>query len=109
MISLTMTTERAVTCVVSISYDREVPGEDRRALVCYRQLLDQMAESGFYSYRLGIQAEQRFGPDTAYGRLLATLKDAFDPNHVVAPGRYLAPAAGRTAKVEGWTDLMAAR
>ena len=109
MISLTMTTERAVTCVVSISYDREVPGEDRRALVCYRQLLDRMTEAGFYSYRLGIQAEQLFGTDTTYGRLLATLKDALDPNHVVAPGRYLAPAGGRTAKVEAGTSLVAVR
>jgi len=92
MISLTLTTDRAVTCVVSISYDREVPGEDQRAMACYRELLEQMTESGFYSYRLGIQAQQTFDPESAYGRLLASLKDALDPNHVVSPGRYLAPA-----------------
>lgn len=91
MISLTMTTDRAVTCVVSISYDREVSGEDGRAMECYRQLLDQLTEAGFYSYRLGIQAQQLFDPETAYGRLLATLKDALDPHGVLAPGRYLAP------------------
>jgi len=97
MISLTLTTDRAVTCVVSISYDREIDGEDHRAMQCYRKLLDQMTGAGFYSYRLGIQARQLFDPETSYGRLLATLKDALDPNHVLAPGRYLAPPENRSA------------
>jgi 4-cresol dehydrogenase (hydroxylating) len=92
MISLTLTTDRAVTCVVSISYDRAVPGEDQRAMACYHQLLDQMTKAGFYSYRLGIQAQQTFDPESPYGRLLATLKDALDPLHVISPGRYSAPA-----------------
>ncbi len=91
MISLTLTTDRAVTCVVSISYDREIPGEDQRAMQCYRELLDRMTAEGYYSYRLGIQAKQLFDPATPSGRLLATLKDALDPNHILAPGRYLAP------------------
>jgi len=92
MISLTLTTDRAVTCVVSISYDREVQGEDARAMQCYRELLDRMTSAGFYSYRLGIQAKQLLDPTTSYGRLLGTLKDALDPNHILSPGRYLAPA-----------------
>jgi 4-cresol dehydrogenase (hydroxylating) len=91
MISLTLTTDRAVTCVVSISYDREVQGEDDRAMQCYRELLDQMTEAGFYSYRLGIQAPPLFAPETDYGRLLARLKQTLDPNQILAPGRYLAP------------------
>ena len=98
MISLTLTTDRAVTCVVSISYDRAVPGEDTRAMDCYRELLDRMTEAGFYSYRLGIQAKQLLDPSTSYGRLLSTLKDALDPNHILAPGRYL--AAEKTSVAE---------
>ena len=96
MISLTLTTDRAVTCVISISYDRDVNGEDGRAMSCYRELLDQMTDSGFYSYRLGIQARHLFDPETAYGRLLATLKTALDPNQILAPGRYLAAIAPQT-------------
>lgn len=92
MISLTLTTDRAVTCVVSISYDREVAGEDERAMECYKELLDRMTAAGFYSYRLGIQAKQLLDPTSSYGRFLANLKDAVDPNHILAPGRYLAPA-----------------
>jgi 4-cresol dehydrogenase (hydroxylating) len=92
MISLTLTTDRAVTGVVSISYDREVPGEDHRAMQCYRELLDRMTAHGFYSYRLGIQAKQLLDPASPYGRLLSALKSALDPNQIQAPGRYLAPA-----------------
>lgn len=90
MISLTLTTDRAVTCVVSISYDREVPGEDERAMQCYRELLERLTAAGFYSYRLGIQAKQLLDPTTSYGKLLAAIKNAVDPNHILAPGRYLA-------------------
>jgi 4-cresol dehydrogenase (hydroxylating) len=93
MISLTLTTDRAVTCVVSICYDREVAGEDERAMECYGELLDRMAKAGFYSYRLGIQAKQLLDPTTSYGKLLASLKNALDPNHILAPGRYIAPPA----------------
>lgn len=92
MISLTLTTDRAVTCVVSISYDREISGEDGRAIKCYRELLDRMTEEGFYSYRLGIQAGPQFDSESAYGRFLARLKEAVDPRHILAPGRYMAPA-----------------
>lgn len=92
LISLTLTTDRAVTCVVSISYDRALEGEDERAMECYRELLDRMTAAGFYSYRLGIQARQLLDPTTPYGRLLASIKNALDPNHILAPGRYLAPA-----------------
>lgn len=92
MISLTLTTDRAVTCVVSISYDRAIPGEDERAMSCYLELLDRMTQAGYYSYRLGIQAQQAFDAESGYGRLLATLKEALDPQNIVAPGHYLTPA-----------------
>src|ERR1700690_4130357 len=54
--------------------------------------LDRMTASGFYSYRLGIQAKQLLDPATPYGKFLTALKTALDPNHILAPGRYLAPA-----------------
>ena len=59
LISITLVTERAITCVVSISYDRDVAGEDARALACYHALLDALHAEGYLSYRLGIQAAER--------------------------------------------------
>lgn len=88
MISMTMVTERALTCVVSISYDRDVEGEDDRAMTCYRELLDTLTAAGYYSYRLGIQSAGVMARDDAYADLLARLKSAVDPNGILAPGRY---------------------
>ncbi len=87
-ISMTLITERAVCCVVSICYDRREDGEDERAMACYQRLLGALNEQGYYSYRLGIQAMRELSGPDGYGGLLQTIKDAVDPNGVLAPGRY---------------------
>ena len=96
MLSLTMVTERALTCVVSICYDRHVPGEDDRAMACYHDLLESLALEGYYSYRVGIQAGQHLNRGTPYDELLERLKQTLDPKGILAPGRYGigAPAPG---------------
>lgn len=88
MISLTLLTERTVGCVVSIIYDRDVPGEDERAQTCHEELLKRLVASGYYPYRLGIQSMavmQHAGP---FGHFLQRLKKELDPEHILAPGRY---------------------
>lgn len=88
MISLTLMTERTVGCVVSIIYDRDVPGEDEHAKICHEELLNRLAASGYYPYRLGIQSMavmQHAGP---FGQFLKRLKRELDPEHILAPGRY---------------------
>ena len=88
MISLTLLTERTVGCVVSIIYDRDVPGEDERAQTCHEELLKRLVASGYYPYRLGIQSMavmQQAGP---FGHFLQRLKKELDPEHILAPGRY---------------------
>ena len=47
MISLTMITDRSLACVVSIAFDRDVPGEDERALDCYHELMRRLASGGY--------------------------------------------------------------
>ena len=94
-LSLTLLTERAIACVVSITYDRDVPGEDEKAMACYRELQKLLETSGYYSYRLGIAGMQVLNANPAYGRLLRTLKNALDPNAVLAPGRYIQASGGR--------------
>jgi 4-cresol dehydrogenase (hydroxylating) len=89
MISITLVNDRSIASVISISYDRSVPGEDSRALACYRELLETLASNGYYSYRLGIQSMTSATGQRNYTRLLQSLKDALDPAGVLAPGRYL--------------------
>ncbi len=35
-ISLTMITERSLACVISLAYDRQIEGEDKRASACHQ-------------------------------------------------------------------------
>jgi 4-cresol dehydrogenase (hydroxylating) len=102
LISITLVTERALTCVVSISYDRDVSGEDARAEACYDALLDALLDAGYHSYRLGLRGMSRLGDDPT-GQLLEELKRVCDPRGVLAPGRYgldARRAAGATASHE---------
>jgi 4-cresol dehydrogenase (hydroxylating) len=87
-ISITLITERAVACVISISYDRHESGQDRQAMACYRHLQEELASHGYYPYRLGIQAMSELSAKDGQNLLVRALKAALDPNGVLAPGRY---------------------
>ena len=87
-ISLSLVTDRAVACVISICYDRSVPGEDERASACHRSLLEALADQGYPSYRLGIQSMTEVDGEAGYHNLIRSLKKALDPAHVLSPGRY---------------------
>jgi 4-cresol dehydrogenase (hydroxylating) len=87
MISLTMLTARVVYSVLAITYDRSVPGEDGKAMACYRELESVCQGAGYYPYRSGIQSQGK-ELATDYPVLLEKLKAAVDPNGILAPGRY---------------------
>lgn len=89
-VSLSLATERMSICVITISYDRDQPGEDERALRCYRELEEASLAGGFPPYRLSVaSATERFAPtEDGYGGAVAALKAAWDPAGVLAPGRY---------------------
>lgn len=88
MISITLLNERTLACIVSINYDRDVPGEDDRAMVCHGELVKEFRRAGYHFYRLGIQSMEQAGSDGAYAELLARLKRTLDPAGILAPGRY---------------------
>jgi 4-cresol dehydrogenase (hydroxylating) flavoprotein subunit len=92
MLSITLITERALICVISITYDRDQPGEDERALACYQELHRDLEAKGYHPYRLGIQsmaALRAAGPaGGTYSRLLEGIKHLADPAGILAPGRY---------------------
>ena len=88
MISFTMITGRAIACIIAISFDRDIPGEDQRAMACYRSLAKKVNALGYYSYRLGIQSMEEMNASASYVDLLRRLKSAIDPAGILAPGRY---------------------
>lgn len=89
IISLTVLTERTLSCIITIAYDRETPGEDDRAMACYRELLASLAQEGYYSYRLSVAAMPAEDDSGAYAAVLRGIKDTLDPNGILAPGRYV--------------------
>jgi 4-cresol dehydrogenase (hydroxylating) flavoprotein subunit len=90
MLSLTMLSPRTIHAVISITYDRELAGEDERAMGCYRELARRCISAGYYPYRLGVQDMQSAAAATASAELTALLKRTLDPNGILAPGRYQA-------------------
>ncbi len=87
-LSITLITERALICVISISYDRDVPGEDAHAQECFDELKAELARAGYPPYRLGVQNMDQMMAEGAYAQILRSLKQAVDPAGILAPGRY---------------------
>lgn len=87
-ISMTMITDRSLACVVSIAYDRDIPGEDEKAARCYDELVRRLAENGFYSYRKTIRSRPQTSETSGYSGFVRDVKHALDPNGILAPGRY---------------------
>jgi 4-cresol dehydrogenase (hydroxylating) len=91
MLSITLITERALICVISLTYDREIPGEDERARNCYQELEAELERAGYPPYRLGIQSMAQAMAAGPYRRVLEAIKRTVDPGQILAPGRYGAP------------------
>ncbi len=90
-ISLQCMTERAVNIIGSINWDREVPGEDEQAELCYTELNKSLKEHGFFAYRdttMGMHMKHADGNTDSYTQFLSGIKQAIDPNNILAPGRY---------------------
>lgn len=96
MLTFSLINGRALAAVISISYDRDVDGEDARAMACYQRLVDSCRTLGYYSYRLGLSSTGEMDEPAPYADLLRRLKAALDPHHILAPGRY-EPAARAAA------------
>jgi 4-cresol dehydrogenase (hydroxylating) len=88
--TLTLLTERCMENIISVAYDRDVPGEDERAMACYRELIDRLSEHGYYPYRHGTHSlPEPFQVHPATQQFLQQLRTSIDPHGVLAPGRYI--------------------
>ncbi len=88
-VSITLITERTLDCVVALSYDRDIEGEDERAQQCHDELLAKWIANGYYPYRLGIHSMHSLPePESAYKKFITSIKNAVDSNGILSPGRY---------------------
>jgi 4-cresol dehydrogenase (hydroxylating) flavoprotein subunit len=88
IISVSMTTERTLACIIAISYDRSIAGEDDRAWTCYERLTEWLTQSGYPPYRLNVRSMKFATSGAEYTHLIRAIKSAFDPSGILAAGRY---------------------
>jgi 4-cresol dehydrogenase (hydroxylating) len=88
-VTFSTVTERALSAVMTIAYDKDSPEETEAAKACYDDLLAAMLRAGFPPYRLNPSSMQTLASTTsAYWQTVADLKGALDPAGIMAPGRY---------------------
>ncbi len=78
-------TERALSLVVSLAYDRDVAGEDERARACHDRLFGQLVDRGYPPFRGGIQSHSLVpAGDVATARFVESLRTTIDPHDVLS-------------------------
>jgi 4-cresol dehydrogenase (hydroxylating) len=88
-VALLAVTERLVYVAASIVYDRDVPGEDARAMACHDELFAKLLERGYYPCRLGLQSMELLPrADDDGAAVIARIRRELDPHGILAPGRY---------------------
>jgi len=80
---------RWVYGVASISYDRDAPGDDERAIACYQHLAKTLTDAGYPPYRLAIPSMPPERHDAGTSAVLDALGEALDPLRVLSRGRYV--------------------
>ncbi len=89
ILNINCLSDRSAQVNATITFDRDVPGEDERALACHDAMLQTLVAAGYVPHRLGLRSVGLLPePADDSTRLLATLKRALDPNNILAPGRY---------------------
>lgn len=83
---------REMHYIAEIVYDRGDPDAKLRALRCMREMIAECAEHGFGEYRTHLLFQDQVARTYSWGnqalmRFNETLKDALDPNGIIAPGR----------------------
>jgi 4-cresol dehydrogenase (hydroxylating) flavoprotein subunit len=73
-------------------YDLDIPGQVQRQYLAYADMVRQAAQLGYGEYRahlrfMDLVAEQYAFNDSSLRRLAETIKDAIDPQGILAPGK----------------------
>jgi len=88
-ISLQCMSERAIHIIASISWDRELKGEDENAIKCYKEVRNALNNEGFHFYRESTLSMNEPYEKSNYIEFLQSIKKQVDPNNILAPGRYI--------------------
>lgn len=90
--TLNIETATSLAAVVNLLFDRSSREETERALACADALFDYVRGKGLALYRARADMMDRVvSDDLGYWKEVRALKQALDPDNVIAPGRYNLP------------------
>jgi 4-cresol dehydrogenase (hydroxylating) len=88
-ITLNLVDGKAMEGVINLAFDREDRGRATEAHACVEELLLRFMKDGYLPYRVGVQTmEKILDEKDPYWKVVRDLKQVFDPNNIIAPGRY---------------------
>jgi len=81
--------ERCAEIICLLTYDRDLPEEEARALACHDALVEQLFDSGHSLYRLSTRSMDSIPPGRDQtDAVVRRLQRALDPQGLLNPGRY---------------------
>lgn len=90
LITLTFVTERALCCVTNITFDKRDKQQRENAVACYEQAIAALLKAGYPPYRTSPTGIAKIvDHDNAFWRTARAIKQALDPDNIIAPGRYI--------------------
>ncbi len=88
-LSITLLTERTLDCVISLVYDRDIAGEDTKALACHDELFEILTNKGYFPYRLSSHAHDAYQKiDSSLAPQLKKIKQVLDEENILSPKKY---------------------
>ena len=97
---------RVMVSVVMMLFDASDEAQSKRAYETCRLMVREAGKRGMGEYRahldfMDLAADQFAFGDHAYRRFVEKIKDAVDPNGILAPGRHGIWPAGTGRRAEG--------
>ncbi len=89
--TINIETMTSLVAVINLLFERDQPEQVERAHRCADDLFACIREHGLEVYRARADMMHQVVEDNAYWQTIRRLKDVFDPDNVIAPGRYNLP------------------
>jgi 4-cresol dehydrogenase (hydroxylating) len=88
--TISMTTERALTSVMTISFDKKNEVESQKAKLCHDEVVAKLIAEGYIIYRAGNHSMKFVSEENStFNDFLSSIKKAIDPHQTISPGKYL--------------------